>query len=143
MNMEGILRDIACGILVLLALLAFAFIVYQGGAAAQEGDASAEAALTGPEIAVIGSLSNLYEPVTFSHRYHTTMAGECAGCHHHSDPGVYMKCGDCHGAPFDPQNMNMPGLKGAYHLQCMNCHKEMAAGPVGCTECHAKKPGKE
>ena len=93
----------------------------------------------GPEISILSALEKIYEPVTFSHDAHTMMADDCATCHHHSDVGQTPACSECHGAPFDPKNLNMPGLKGAYHLQCMGCHQEMDSGPVGCTECHTKK----
>ena len=37
-------------------------------------------------------------------------------------------------------NWNKPGLMGAYHLQCMGCHKEMGMEkPVSCTDCHKEK----
>ncbi len=97
----------------------------------------------GPEVSILSTLEKRYEPVTFSHDMHTLVADECGTCHHHSDPGETPACGECHGDPFDPQNLNMLGLKGAYHLQCMGCHREMDSGPVGCTECHAKKAGQE
>lgn len=32
-------------------------------------------------------------------------------------------------------HIDKPGLKGAYHLNCIGCHKEME-GPVGCQDCH-------
>ncbi len=93
---------------------------------------------TRPEVSVLKTLERMYGPVTFSHGMHTSVTDDCAACHHHSDPGQTPACKECHGAPFDPKNLNMPGLKGAYHLQCMGCHKEIG-GPRGCTECHAKK----
>ncbi len=91
-----------------------------------------------PETFILSSLEKMYEPVVFSHAMHTEMAEDCATCHHHSEAGQTPACGECHGAPFNPENLNMPGLKGAYHLQCMSCHRDMGA-PVGCTECHARK----
>jgi DnaJ-class molecular chaperone len=97
----------------------------------------------GPEVSILNTLENRYEPVTFSHDMHTLMADDCATCHHHSEPGQTLSCSQCHGAPFNPDNLNMPGLKGAYHLQCMGCHREMDSGPLGCTECHARKAGQE
>jgi hypothetical protein len=97
----------------------------------------------GPEMAILNTIEKLYEPVTFSHGVHTLMADDCATCHHHTQPGQTPACSECHGAPFDPKNLNMPGLKGAYHLQCMGCHQEMESGPTGCTECHAKKVTQE
>lgn len=93
-----------------------------------------------PETYTLNGLEKIYDPVIFSHGMHTDFADNCATCHHHSPAGQTLSCGECHGAPFNPKNLNMPGLKGAYHLQCMGCHKEM--GPMGCTECHAKKVSK-
>jgi len=98
-----------------------------------------QAVRTAPEMLTLSSLENRHDPVTFSHLMHTEMTEDCATCHHHSPTGETPSCGECHGAPFDPKNLNMPGLKGAYHLQCLGCHREMDTGPVGCTECHAKK----
>jgi hypothetical protein len=96
------------------------------------------APVKGPEVSTLRTLERMYEPVTFSHGMHTLVTDDCGTCHHHSDPGQTPACKECHGAPFDPKDLNMPGLKGAYHLQCMGCHKEMG-GPRGCIECHAKK----
>lgn len=92
-----------------------------------------------PKTYTLNDLEKTYDPVTFSHGMHTDFADNCATCHHHSPAGETPACGECHGAPFDPENLAMPGLKGAYHRQCMGCHKEFDAGPAGCTECHAKK----
>jgi hypothetical protein len=97
-----------------------------------------EASKDRPEIVTLSSLERRYEPVIFSHAMHTEMAENCAACHHHSPSGQTPACRECHGEPFNPKNLNMPGIKGAYHLQCMGCHQEIS-GPVGCTECHAKK----
>jgi hypothetical protein len=93
----------------------------------------------GPESLTLNRLENRYGGVKFSHGTHTEMTEGCATCHHHSPAGQIVSCGECHHEPFDPDNLNMPGLKGAYHLQCMGCHEEMDSGPLGCSECHAKK----
>jgi len=97
----------------------------------------------GPEVLTLNTLENIYEAVTFSHQMHTLVTEDCVTCHHHSQPGQTSSCKECHGAPSDPKNLNMPGLKGAYHLQCMGCHQEMNGGPTDCTECHAKKVRQE
>jgi len=97
----------------------------------------------GPETSILSSLIKIYHPVTFFHEMHTLVTEDCATCHHHSELDQTPACKECHGAPFNPENLNMPGLKGAYHLQCMGCHKEMGSGPTGCDECHAKKARKE
>ncbi|MFH1337040.1 MAG: cytochrome c3 family protein [Candidatus Zixiibacteriota bacterium] len=92
-----------------------------------------------PKMSILNALERVYEPVSFSHGRHTLVTDDCVTCHHHNQPGQTLACKECHEAPFDPKNLNMPGLKGAYHLQCMGCHQEMGGGPVGCSECHAKK----
>ena len=97
------------------------------------------AAADGPESLTLNRLENRYESVIFSHGMHSEMTESCAACHHHSPAGQTPSCGECHGKPFDPEKLGTPGLKGAYHLQCMGCHKEMGSGPMGCTDCHDKK----
>ncbi|MDH4223756.1 MAG: cytochrome c family protein [candidate division Zixibacteria bacterium] len=94
-----------------------------------------------PEFFVLNRLEDIYQPVRFTHIMHTAFADDCAECHHHSPAGQTPSCSKCHSASFNLENLNMPGLKGAYHLQCMGCHKEMGSGPTGCIECHAKKSG--
>jgi hypothetical protein len=94
----------------------------------------------GPETCTINSLEKIYQPVEFPHNLHAEMSGDCTECHHHSPAGETPACGGCHGEPFNPKNLNMPGLKGAYHLQCLGCHREMGVGSTGCSgECHIKK----
>ena len=112
-----------------------------------------------PETVVIKNLSNEYEAVEFPHRkivntltnnikdnklsayFHTEKGTVCQGCHHNSPISKKPPyCGSCHGKPFDAENPLKPGIKGAYHLQCMGCHTEMGIEkPAGCTECHKKK----
>jgi hypothetical protein len=92
-----------------------------------------------PENLTIDSIKKLYGPVEFTHKAHLGYAGDCATCHHHSQPGEYFPCEQCH-----PKNQittaknRLIGLKGAYHRQCMNCHRTMGSGPSGCTDCHEK-----
>jgi len=118
-----------------------------------------------PESVVIGSLSSLYMPVEFDHSMHVDQIEDCAACHHHTTgapvagsscatchPGKgqakTVSCKECHQAdPFTAAfleekegarnlfHVDKPGLKGAYHLGCLGCHKEMG-GPTGCRECH-------
>lgn len=117
-----------------------------------------------PETVELDTLSNLYEPVTFDHAMHTE-AAECVECHHHttgqqpvnpnclrchasSGESDSISCGECHSAErFLPKDLeersqpdvyhiDKPGLKGAYHLNCVGCHQEMG-GPTGCQDCHA------
>lgn len=112
-----------------------------------------------PEKVIIGKLSDKYEPVEFPHSkiidaissrikksklatyFHGSKNTLCQGCHHNSpDSPKPPKCGTCHNKPFKKNNLFRPGIKGAYHIQCMGCHKEMGVEkPAGCIECHKEK----
>ncbi len=116
-----------------------------------------------PESVEIDTLAELYGPVSFDHAMHTDVA-QCSDCHHHTtgtdptDPpcvkchygreeGETVSCTDCHAAePFIQENLkklenpeifhiDKPGLKGAYHINCLGCHQEVG-GPTGCQDCH-------
>lgn len=97
-----------------------------------------------PEEIVIDQLSDLYGPVFFAHRLHAEM-GEmgmgCSVCHHYSPSGEMLPCRECHGNGTNTQNLRQPGLKGAYHRQCLNCHREWSHD-TACEVCHVqKRPG--
>ncbi len=93
-----------------------------------------------PEKSSLYHLAEQYEPVSFSHSNHVSIEGRCEVCHHHSS-GIEKTppCRECHGQPSG--KLNQPGLKGAYHRQCMNCHRQMGGGPLGCEDCHAERKG--
>jgi len=124
-----------------------------------------------PDSVTIDVIAKYYEPVEFDHAMHTDLAEDCSVCHHHSTGtgttdiycsrchGEYkelvrVSCQDCHSADtFSAEAINrqgqqdlyhsdMLGLKGAYHQNCLGCHKEMD-GPVGCEDCHAKNDAGE
>lgn len=117
-----------------------------------------------PETVTIDTLSNLYQPVEFSHKRHSQLA-RCKDCHHHTtghqdmDPNCIrchahspasstVSCKDCHSQKqFYPEqvtagdnpnlyHIDKPGLKGAYHLNCVPCHVAKNA-PSHCEGCHA------
>ncbi len=132
---------------------------------------------------LIKEWSDVYEPVKFMHAKHANVIGDCSICHHrmprekgdtYGEPvtmaGLQEKktapvsCAACHAQPFDSRQLQTPGLKGAYHQLCMDCHQEseqvpyargpvvnsaMVRGPVArtldtraptdCLACHAKK----
>ena len=132
---------------------------------------------------VIKEWSDHYEPVKFMHAKHANVIGDCSICHHrmprekgdtYGEPvnmaGLREKktapvsCTACHTQPFNAKQLQTPGLKGAYHQLCMDCHQEseqvpyargpvvnsaMVRGPVArtldtraptdCLACHAKK----
>lgn len=90
----------------------------------------------GPGMIVLGGQGNLYEPVKFDHQIHANMGGMnggCVNCHHYSPKGKFQPCRDCH---TQPQNLGQPGLKGAFHRQCMGCHQEWSH-TTDCAYCHA------
>lgn len=114
----------------------------------------------------IGTIAKMYGPVSFDHPLHDGYAS-CVECHHHltgeapSNPtciachriGVVadkLSCGSCHAierfsTPYlEQQNLTQryhidtPGLKGAYHLNCIRCHETVGTGPLACLDCHAR-----
>ena len=95
-----------------------------------------------PEIIVIDQLSKRYGPVYFSHRIHaqmSTMSGGCETCHHHNTSGPIMKCSNCHQDSRQREDISIPDLKGAFHRQCMDCHREWSH-QTGCDNtCHMLK----
>jgi len=118
-----------------------------------------------PVSVTIDSLQELYEPVIFDHQTHSDMY-DCSSCHHHTaGTGTQSKtCRKCHGtsgaegdvscsgchkktlavhllAKKETQDtaiyhIDIPSLKGALHLQCLECHRS-ENGPTDCQECHA------
>lgn len=123
-------------------------------------------AMKGPGIIQLDSIENMYEAVTFDHDTHVGVAScatchhhttgtptedkNCVGCHKNSKATGEVACSSCHtDNPGVPENLktvtstvfhttDRTGLKRAYHLNCVECHKNMGA-PVGCEDCHQKK----
>lgn len=88
--------------------------------------------------------TDIYAPVKFSHLAHAEMsdlAGGCRTCHHYNPPGNVIGCSECHATQRQRTDINKPDLKGAYHQQCMNCHRAWS-GNTDCISCHEIK-GKE
>ena len=84
------------------------------------------------------NIENLYEPVIFSHRVHAEMSGMsggCAMCHHYNPPGNILPCNDCHDPSRIRADISKPDLKGAFHRQCIDCHREWNSN-VQCADCH-------
>ncbi len=112
-----------------------------------------------PEIVEIGAISDKYAASKMPHRkivktmiasvagskmaatFHTVPGTFCQGCHHNSPVSkTPPKCQSCHGKPFETAKGDRPGLKAAYHQQCMGCHAAMKLEKpkaTACTECHA------
>ena len=95
-----------------------------------------------PGLIVLDQLSNRYGPVYFLHKIHaqmSVMSGGCENCHHHNTSGPILKCNTCHDPVRNRENVSVPDLKGAYHRQCMDCHREWSH-ETGCDNtCHTLK----
>lgn len=115
-----------------------------------------------PEKVIIKSMVNEYEASEMPHRkivlklaenmkdskmsgvFHADPGTLCQACHHNTPAGSKKppKCVNCHGKPFDEKQPARPGLKAAYHGQCMSCHKSMALKKplnTDCVGCHKEK----
>lgn len=91
-----------------------------------------------PELIVVDQLKDRYGPVYFSHRIHaqmSIMSGGCENCHHFNTSGPILKCNSCHEPIRKREDVRLPDLKGAYHRQCMDCHREWSH-ETGCNSCH-------
>jgi hypothetical protein len=95
--------------------------------------------------------------VLFDHKTHTEDAGygiACQECHHHpeedeadfracvdchplteKEDGLPESCADCHEAD-EIEDSETTKRVDAFHMQCINCHKENEAGPEKCAACH-------
>jgi hypothetical protein len=109
-----------------------------------EGEAEGLSPKPSPSVVSLGLLSDLYEPVVFNHERHAKMSAMgrgCIVCHHYSPRGQTPPCKACHGDGANPKNLRQPGLRGAYHRQCLGCHREWNH-ETACVECHAeRRPG--
>ncbi len=114
-----------------------------------------------PERVTIDALVDEYEAVDFPHRkivktmvagikdsrlataFHTDPGVFCQGCHHNSPVSkTPPACITCHGKSVEPAQGGRPGLKAAYHQQCMSCHAAMQIekpANTACNECHKKR----
>ena len=91
-----------------------------------------------PEKMVLDKLADQYQGVRFNHRLHAGMSemnSGCSTCHHFCPPGQIPPCRACHSTEVNTQNLRQPTLKGAYHRQCMNCHREWSHD-TDCNICH-------
>ena len=86
-----------------------------------------------------------FMPVPFNHKSHTHLAGTgsgCETCHHHfTEEQAHPPCALCHKLAFARTSLDelrMPSLKGAYHRQCMGCHRSWSHH-TKCSVCHLIK----
>ena len=118
--------------------------------------------LMAPYKVSIDSLKGQYEAALFNHRhhafsladristnrlagaFHTSQGTICVTCHHNSPASTTPpKCLNCHSADLKRMSPGRPALMAAFHLQCMNCHKDMKVGrprSTDCATCHKIAP---
>lgn len=126
-------------------------------------------ALDMPDQVTIDSMTNLFDGVEFDHNMHTELGEDCSACHHHTTGSgttdeqcvrchadsaavAAVGCRDCHVIdPFSAEHLHKkaldryqfhidtPGLKAAYHWNCVGCHEQMG-GPIDCQDCHSRTP---
>ena len=122
-----------------------------------------------PEQVSLDTMAELFDGVEFDHAMHTDLGEDCSACHHHttgtgttdercischadSEEVASVACRACHVTDrFSAEHINrealdlyqyhvdIPGLKAAYHWNCVNCHEAMD-GPTGCQDCHTRTP---
>ena len=101
-----------------------------------------------PETVTIDDCVAKKTAVEFPHAAHAADV-ECTTCHHTAEGltaetvgGMEVQaCGSCHTEPTEattPACSEMSLKKNPYHITCIGCHKEQAAGPTKCDECHPK-----
>jgi len=100
--------------------------------------------VTTNDIVIIDRLVDKYEPVIFAHNLHATMSGMiggCNNCHHFAQSADEIQSCGTSGCHFETNEVNLkmskPSLKGAYHRQCMGCHREWSHD-TECGFCHAE-----
>lgn len=114
-----------------------------------------------PDVIEIKQLKDKYGSVKFPHKqiiqalykgvknnkltgyFHKDPGTLCQGCHHNAPVTAKPTgCISCHDLK-KSANSDRPSLVGAYHNQCMGCHKTMGIKLVkkteSCTECHKKR----
>lgn len=95
-----------------------------------------------PKPVILGSLANIFHPVSFSHDTHahmSEMGTGCETCHHDFEDGDYEPCSACHTNTPASAADETPSLNGAYHRKCMNCHREYKPKQSICSTCHVVK----
>lgn len=97
-----------------------------------------------PHAKVIKAIKKRIAKSSMAKAFHTDAATLCMGCHHNSPATEKpQKCGSCHGKnDMMKGNDGRPGLKGAYHGQCITCHQKMNIETVAatdCNKCHREK----
>ena len=79
-----------------------------------------------PHTEIIYKMNNVIGNDKLANVFHGDDPVVCAACHHHSPLGEKPPtCAKCHADPFDPREPNKPGIRAAFHIQCIECHRDM------------------
>jgi len=99
-------------------------------------------------LAMVKKLTDISNNSKLASYFHTDKMTICQGCHHFGPmekKGDVPKCSTCHTVRKEPENKT-PTLLGAYHQQCLGCHKQMGGTeeekPQSCSGCHEEKEKK-
>ncbi|GAB4147184.1 MAG: hypothetical protein Fur0015_13320 [Ignavibacteriales bacterium] len=96
------------------------------------------------KIDLVKAEKDIYQPVNFTHKLHaemSNMAGGCTICHHYNPVGRVVACRECHENQRKREELDKPDLKGAYHRQCLSCHKTWSKQD-DCNFCHLPNSAK-
>ncbi len=98
-----------------------------------------------PHLAIVKKLNNILSDSRLARYFHKDETTICSGCHHYSPVEAKKKvplCSTCHTVRKELQKA-VPTLLGAYHQQCLGCHREMGEKeekmPQACNGCHEEK----
>lgn len=92
-----------------------------------------------PHLKMVLKLDAIVRGSPLARQFHGVTEVTCAACHHRSPVGRRpAACASCHG-PAAHRTRDQPGLRVAYHRQCIGCHQRMGIKEQGCTDCHEKQ----
>jgi hypothetical protein len=94
---------------------------------------------------IVKKLTDISNENTLASYFHVEETTICAGCHHLGPiekNQTIAQCSTCHTTRKEPER-ETPTLLGAYHQQCLGCHKHMGGTeeemPQDCAGCHKEK----
>ena len=97
-----------------------------------------------PHLEIVEKLTRISNESPLARHFHTDKMTICSGCHHLGslEKAGIPPCSTCHTIRNEPSS-GIPTLMGAYHEQCVGCHKQMDPKgqeyPQNCVGCHQEK----
>jgi predicted CXXCH cytochrome family protein len=96
-----------------------------------------------PHLKMVLKLDAIVRKSRLARQFHGVTEVTCAACHHRSPVSKRpASCASCHG-PRAHRTRDQPGLKAAYHRQCIGCHQRMGIKEQGCTDCHEERKARK